>query len=346
MIKPISVETSNKAALLSFICAVLVVCIHVQKPAGMDNWFVNWVSYGIGEVAVPFFFLSFGFFLLNGFDRPNWWINACKKRARTLLIPFFALNILWFPIICFLHALAVRYMHADASNEQMTFCLKSFLVAISPIPGFGAPCVMPLWFVRALMLIILLIPLLMPIVRKSKISAGLLLGGVFVSWIATERIFNAGAYEFSIRGLFYVLLGVVVRYWGLENIERRYGFALLISGVIGLILCKLGFVENCTISWSLWRLWPLLFILGSWSTAPSCHLPSLFVGSSFVIYVLHQMIIYLFRVFYKMTGAWDFANSTLGMIMSVALYVGLACLIGRIVKGSFPKLGLVLFGGR
>ena len=69
----ISAETSQKIKKMSFICSLLVVCIHVTWCA--DNTFsLGWlieqgVRQGIARIAVPFFFVVSGFFLAQHFEK-------------------------------------------------------------------------------------------------------------------------------------------------------------------------------------------------------------------------------------------------------------------------------------
>ena len=42
---------------------------------------------GIGQCAVPFFFIASGFFLAGHMCETDWWNRECKKRVRMLLVP-------------------------------------------------------------------------------------------------------------------------------------------------------------------------------------------------------------------------------------------------------------------
>ena len=83
---------SRKIANMSFICAILVVSVHVQRP--LDSPFIShWIADGISGIAIPFFFITSGFFLVGHVDQGGgWWKRAVGRRFWTLMVPFLLLN--------------------------------------------------------------------------------------------------------------------------------------------------------------------------------------------------------------------------------------------------------------
>lgn len=100
----ISPSISHKIKNMSFLCAALVVAIHVPPWYGggelslcsIDGFMHHFVAQGVARIAVPFFFLCSGFFLAKHFSEGCWWRNAMATRVRTLLVPYF----LWCGLSC------------------------------------------------------------------------------------------------------------------------------------------------------------------------------------------------------------------------------------------------------
>lgn len=79
-------ELSSKFKNMAFIAACLVVLIHSGKAEEQDGsswWFVQLVTEGVFRMAVPFFFLTSGFFLAQYIDGCGWWRREVKKRVRS-----------------------------------------------------------------------------------------------------------------------------------------------------------------------------------------------------------------------------------------------------------------------
>ena len=136
----ISTAVSNKLRNISFICALLVVLIHVpsiENGLWLNDFALRWIKNGLSMIAVPVFFVISGFLLGRHIDEQGWYAKAVKNRVRSLVIPFFVLNILYYPIFALFHYIGVKYFGADGSNRIMDLTLTnalwgSFLGAVMP----------------------------------------------------------------------------------------------------------------------------------------------------------------------------------------------------------------------
>ena len=87
-------ETSRRLAVMGFLCACMIVLIHCTTRPSLDPnqwqwWVVNlFGADGFCRIAVPYFFVASGFFLVGKIHEGGWYFTAVKKRIRTLLIPF------------------------------------------------------------------------------------------------------------------------------------------------------------------------------------------------------------------------------------------------------------------
>lgn len=160
-------ELSNKIANMSFVCACLVVCIHVPdvKVNFLDVAFSVLVKQGLSIIAVPVFFVIAGYFLGRHVGEDHWYAIAVKKRIKTLLVPFFVLNLIWFPVKYGVHYVGVRWFAADASSTAMELTLYNFLYYCGILP-WGGNVVTGLWFVRALFYLIIISPVIVWMLRR------------------------------------------------------------------------------------------------------------------------------------------------------------------------------------
>lgn len=99
MIK-ITGEISQRLKNLSFLAACLVVALHVRNGFAGASIFSFLVS-RVGHVAVPIFFFISGFLLMGKTNDSDWWRVTIRKKFQTLVIPYFCINLIYFPFVLF-----------------------------------------------------------------------------------------------------------------------------------------------------------------------------------------------------------------------------------------------------
>jgi surface polysaccharide O-acyltransferase-like enzyme len=209
---------SKTISYLRFPLTVGVVFIHfslhkgfevhgVTHALGNPDWFffvVNMISQVLARVCVPLFFIISGylFFYNNEFDQQVY-RKKLKSRARTLLIPYILWNIiaiLWqlkflIPFV----AQFYRPVEIDLSFQRIIntfFCTTDNQgIFVGPIPTeFDTetyPIDGPLWYIRDLMLLVIISPLIHWLVKKIKILLPVILG---TAWLASPVLFPHGGY--------------------------------------------------------------------------------------------------------------------------------------------------------
>lgn len=92
-------EISGKFANMAVISTVMIVFHHLPRrsPEGIVSLYdIILQIHPIVLMAVPFFFVSSGFFLMGRSYEREWWKSAIVKRIQTLLIPYVLINIIYF----------------------------------------------------------------------------------------------------------------------------------------------------------------------------------------------------------------------------------------------------------
>lgn len=189
--------------LLRFPLAVFVVTEHVFNPdimqaVGADatsnpvwgnlNMFIN--AY-IRTVAVPiFFFISGYMFFLNANWSRETYLQKLKNRVHTLLVPYIAWIALAIIMVLFKYLPIFDMFRSQADAEldlsvsSLLSCFWNYDGTLDAVPGEAAispyPFVIPLWFMRDLMIVVLFTPLMHLLLRKFGYCVLLVLGVLFL----------------------------------------------------------------------------------------------------------------------------------------------------------------------
>lgn len=205
---------------LRFPLALLVVLIHcdISERAGADAGqfaliapLCQLLSKGIATMAVPAFFAISGylFFLGKQTFTLSDYREKLRRRAKTLLVPYLAWNAVAFLI----------YAAKDvAAGQPLQFppCADLFWgirplgeggvnILGQPIGPTFAPVQVPLWFVRDLIVLVALSPVLHFLIRRMGVVWLALIGVAnFVLWPNFGGMSLTGAFWFSIGAWFAV----------------------------------------------------------------------------------------------------------------------------------------------
>lgn len=352
----ISEELSAKMSNMAFVCALLVVAMHVIsmspvpiRPDSTMGWFDATFRQVLTPVAVPWFFLSAGFFLGGHVNENGWWCKAICKRVRTLLLPY----LFWVSFAFLLKrggTVVINIFHGRMWNEAVDVGIFEVIRAFGL--SFESPTPTALWFVRALFLFVLTSPLV--VLLLSRVG-----GVVIVVLSATHLLFLSGVlpnligsldFFFPLHGLIYFAFGIFCRRTDFSPIvallKRMRGACFLF--VLGLICLRLfclrmgwfhgaAILLACLIPLLMWCLFELM---------GGRKWPRSLTGISFAIYLIHPFVFHAIYGFAIRTGCRDVSSGTVGGYCFVFIFVSLICIVFGNVLSRIPILKLVLFGGR
>ena len=126
------------------------------------------VSQTLTKVVVPVFFIISGYLFFRHLETWNWtlWRQKLLRRLRTLLLPYVVWNLLM-AVKLKTFSWPMLWAYWSEAGTQTDW--------LGAVHHMTAPCNMPLWFLRDLMVITLLTPLLYPLLRRyGKPLVGLL----------------------------------------------------------------------------------------------------------------------------------------------------------------------------
>lgn len=329
----ITKEISNKVANMSFVCALLVAFIHIgyeAAPGTFGHWLSLFVRTVVAQIAVPFFFVVSGFFLAKHIDEPNWWRRAVFQRVRTLLIPFLIWNLV---------EVALWFILNGWPNVSKAILVKTLVAdfGLNPIKLAAVP---PLWYVRALLLFVVISPLLLKQIRSQG-------GFVFICLfvvplllrvsIADSRWTNLWRFFIPIDGLFYFCLGMKLNPTRLD-VGRKWAVLSFVMW-LAMIVISSGHESILTAAAI-----PFL-IVAVWQFIPSRRWYPIFAGSSFAIYVMHWTWGGLLKNAMS-ASPWFTEHIGSASLLRWSGAVGLSILIWWLLRRFCPRVAGVVFGGR
>ena len=326
----ISQQTSNKISILSFIATIMVVYRHgftgkaffESGCVGLDKFIQNGIGH-ITEIAVPYFFIVSGFFFWKvDYHKWNNYKQMITKKCKTLLVPFVFWNLLAIPF----------WLYRKSVNMSTSDILKSFFLS----EPYG-----PLWYVRDLMVFMLLSPIISFIFsEKSKYILLVLLVFLLFFWNPVDSAF------FSSEGFSFFILGGFIRSLNVTPFKINF---LTIFGFLIIWLSLCFFVDL----WSseLWH--KISIIIGLFSC---WNLTSIFIVCkkrflylshfSFFIYVTHFYIIKTLKIFMANFFWGNQIVSLLSFLLLPIITVGVIIVIGKKIKEIMPNTYKFILGNR
>lgn len=370
---------SNLISYLRFPLTVAVVFIHFSLTDGLmvhgvkhglDNpdWFfhiVNFCSEVLARIAVPLFYMFSGFlfFYNKDFNREIYG-QKLKTRARTLLVPFILWNIiavLW-QLKCMLPGLDAFYRPVEVHWSFMRV-INTFLfntdnsgIIVGPpldVASNGSyPIDVPLWYLRDLMVVIIITPLIHWIIKKAGIWPVALLG---LLWLTSALLLPKGCYaDMLVTAAFFFSLGAVFSINKTDFItpfkKLRWAPAFyLVIAVIDTLTKGADYNIYIHRTGIIFGVIAVVNLVAWLLENNKIKVNATLAGSSFFIFALHYLIIGDIGKF-AFTMLHIPENSPLAML---ALYFLVPIIVTAICLGLYvalkriaPKLCAVLTGGR
>lgn len=346
---------SNRVRIFSFILTVLVIWIHAVQPslvypegtAGAGLWIMLQRVLGtyLGQIAVPGFFALSGYLFFRNADRaaddPAAYFGAkLKSRVRTLAVPYLLWNLIYYMI----------YLAAGRAELSVPFVLKSiFLYYCNPV----------FWYLKQLIVITALAPVLWLLLIKDRSTAPVLVGlfflAVFYDLLPVHPV-NEDA-------LFYYACGTAAALHCrtfVENtaeagiaVPKRWRRIMLCSAAAFFLLhmmalwgAKYGFVRMSIAGAVGCRICGIiaLFALLSSCGAGTKRTPK-YMEYNFFVYATHYLELRLVQKIAGAAGSGPLVSSLLYLLMP-GLCICLSVAAGRIMQKYAPAAFRLLTGGR
>ena len=351
-----SQKTSQVITWLRFPLIMAVVMLHtylIDKPIGgivyvrsgqfpFFDYLEHIIRVEIANMAVPLFFFISGFLFFCGEAFTHHiFVVKLKKRFHSLLIPYLFWNTCFILFIAFIGMIHPGWLIDKKSIVDMTF--SDTLNAYWDL-GQG---LIPLWFIRDLMILNILSPAIYWIIKKTNLLLVIILG---MLWI-----FQIGQWlpGIGIRASFFYAVGTWFSIQQLNFVEtlRQYRKTLIASS------CLLITID--TYLWANELPYQILFqlsqaigiltiivVVGFLLQHQKIGVNKFLTESSFFVFVFHMFIIKIPSIYWVKVLPVN-TLTAITMLFVIPLLTTILCVgIYKIMTALFPRITSVIIGKR
>lgn len=214
----ISNELSRKLTAVSFFSACCIVLLHANPytPAASKatDTAICFLSVVMTSYAVPMFFALSGYLIAKKTDSgrsAGWYLPVLKKRCRSLLVPYLAwctvFGVLFVPVKMLGNRLLGKPLLEHTALTPPLFSFDN-LACVYGLYLSEYPALRVLWYIRNLILLCLLTPVLFPVMRRRE--TGLL----FLGLVGTLYLLFSALYPFfygpgfNLQGFLFFPIGI------------------------------------------------------------------------------------------------------------------------------------------
>ena len=191
---------------LRFPLVFLIVFLHTYTSTNSEIWnhgsFFRTIypfSLWMGETGVPAYFFISGLLL---FYSPKTYVQRIKSRVKTLLVPYIFFNglILCGYIVLLIVGRPPFILGKNLEDYSFIDYLRAFWDRGAWDNGNGSPVLCPFWYIRNLMMLVLISPLLYYVIRYTKLLLPIVAGLFWINahdsayTLQSLTMFSLGAY--------------------------------------------------------------------------------------------------------------------------------------------------------
>lgn len=339
-----SIETMRFPLVLFIIC---LHCFTSTNSLTRDNFSYFQTTYlfslWLGETGVPaYFFIS----ALLLFYSKKTYKQKIKSRFHTLFVPYLFFNgiILCGYLFLMLIGKPITILGKDIADYSIIDYLRAFWDRGSWSHGNGAPLLCPFWYIRNLIVLVFLSPVLYYIIKYTKLLFPLIVGLIWInahdSAYAYESLtmFSLGAYfPISNKNPIEVFDKYKALFIGAFVILAAFDFLHLFMIIpYASSIHRLSLIANTFI---------LICLCGEWMYRHQVYSPLLSKSAFFVFCIHYPLTLALKPLFKKIDGFSD-------IILVVAYLVSVTCIalvcvvIYKIMSRMMPRFLNMITGNR
>lgn len=358
-------ESISKAiTFLRFPLIFMVVVLHAQfttldvNALSVYSFISTLMSNILTRVAVPMFFVISGylFFYKVAEFSLSVYGDKLKKRVNSLLIPY----VLWIAVFILAYSVIIKVNLVSMSGgktvydyEMMDYLLAFFNEninengVIAVFTGEGAPIAFHMWFIRDLMIVCIISPIIYVLCKDMVVGGGISVV-LLVLWVMNMSLDASGHYYLSAITFFSVGAYLQLQNMRLQNLSNAWWLILvyLIGAVVECILFR-GSQPICMIVHNVNILIGIVaFFVAALKIANKISVPMIMTESTFFVYGIHAMVILLLsKLAQRFVPQSDLLMTITYVFVPIICTVMCVCMyvLARLIM---PQVTKVLTGGR
>lgn len=344
---------SDKIKVLSLIAITMVIYAHTYYTEGEGFPLYHSLQHFLGVMGIccianPLFYFTSGYLFFMGMTKVSECLPKIKKRIRTLLVPYLLANTIAFAMYAALDG--ISRMSPALYNVVNFHILDWFKLDLPTIlyNVYWGPVAFQLWFVRDMMIFVLLSPIIYYCLRLFASKRCLAVAGLLVL-IAT--------YAFTSMHVIWMAIGGIIAMTGIIDIteyrssQTKDIIMFLCLGIfLTISFCKSANIYEIPFNGhalfgviGLWMLYDrivagrLLLPKSKWLTT-SCSL-------TFFIYLVHEPTLLIFKKIPLLLSSSEFAL-TLSFLLVPIVFVSVTIYMGTLLRKLIPNAFSLYVGGR
>jgi surface polysaccharide O-acyltransferase-like enzyme len=316
------------------------------------NFIRDFISGGLAGVAVPLFFFMSGFLFFNNFDWSggNYLIKV-KSRIKTLLVPFLFWNLLWLGIIAIAQNIPATAQYFAGGIPHITqsgpYDIFNLLIGID-----RHPIVFQFWYIRDLIILVMLVPLI-HLTLVNKVVASVILVGIFGVWLVGVQYDTALSIIPGPLPVFFFYAGSVLAiYKKTPFFLDKYGFLMI--AVFGICTSLSIVYKDNSLDTYLYRIGRLTGMFAALYTTRYFitrgtvrNQLSWLAGTSFFVFAFHEPIMEIAQRL--ILGIWSPGNDVERLLLYFILpliIIGISIAVYILLKRISPSFVGIITGGR
>lgn len=300
----------------------------------------------IGDIAVPlFFFISGYLFFLNIKDfNITIYKNKLKKRKKSLLIPYFLWNTLFFLFLLTCYIISPSLVQSfDKYFSELT--VTSFIQSYWSLNG--GPILSPMWFIRDLIILTLLSPFIYWIIKRTNLIIVIIVAVIFFIGIYYETPGIGGRIWFPYMfGAFWSIQGK-----NFLNAFAKYRLLIFSSFILFVFVDtwlssnghRFTIINHLSIAFGMASI-PLVcaYFINKGVIQENTYIAK----ASFFVFGFHMFIINIPNKFFPYLIPINTFTAILLQILIPLIVCIFSLIIYSVLNRLFPKLSNILVGGR
>lgn len=347
---------SKKIDVVKFFSILMIVFWHANNTSfihpdavGYSFFIQEFISRGIVRVAVPLFFLLSGYlFYLNLKRKRQDFLAKYKKRFKTLAIPYLFWSVMGLVLFFCIQKMLPQYQQYFGSLLVTNLSFKELLnkLFINPIP-------FQFWFIRDLIVLVILSPLIYFLIQRLKI--------VFISVLAIIWLLDIDLYVIAPNALLFFSTGAYLSIFKSNALlkthppKRSFFFALLwLSIVLAKTTLTFAYNDSFTAEPILQKTSIIIGIMAVWSWYDAVFMLHnvenqrfyQFTGFSFFIFALHEPLQTVLKHGLMTLSGGQELLSLLIYFFTACFTIAVCIAVGSLLKQTLPKFYNTITGSR